>query len=170
MERVGVEIERKYIIEKPDIETLRGQEGFTESNITQIYLESEGGITHRIRKREECGSCTFTETKKIRIDKMSSTEIEGNITADEFARLSASIRRGSRPIIKTRYTFLYKGQLFELDFYPEWTRLCIMETELDCQDRQVVFPDFIRVTCEVTGIKEFSNSSMANSFPKEEAL
>ncbi len=167
MDRIGVEIERKYIIEKPSLEDMKLEEGFTESDILQIYLASESGLTHRIRARKsECGT-VYTETKKIRIDRMSSTELEREISESEFSVLKENIREGSSPINKKRYTFLYKGQLFEIDFYPEWESSAIMETELESRQQQVDFPEFIRVIQDVTGVKEYSNSSMANSFPSE---
>lgn len=168
MEKIGIEIERKYIIKKPDINVLRAQRGFTESSIVQIYLTSDSAQTHRIRKRVCNGVTSYTETRKIRIDKISSTEIERDITAEEFDSLSQSIRAGSRPIEKTRYTFMIGQQVFELDFYPAWGQSCIMETELAKSDTVVSFPGFISVLREVTGCKEYSNSAMANAFPKEE--
>ncbi|MBQ7387126.1 MAG: hypothetical protein IJW03_03055, partial [Clostridia bacterium] len=157
MERVGVEIEKKYIIEKPDLECISGEEAFSASEIVQIYVESQRGVTHRVRFRKRDGVTEYTETKKIRIDAMSSTEIERDISEDEFAELSKNIRAGSKPIRKTRYTFLYEGQLFEIDVYPEWKRCAIMETELESRESQVKFPSFIRIIRDVTGIKEYSN-------------
>lgn len=170
MEKNNIEIERKYIIEKPDAERLRAMDSFTESRILQIYLSSPKGITHRIRARESDGVSVYTETKKIRIDAMSSTEIESEIDAQRFSELRSCIREGSVPIEKTRCTFIYRGQLFELDFYPEWERTCIMETELDSRERVVDFPDVIRIVRDVTGVKEYSNSAMSMKFPLEDEI
>lgn len=168
MESVGVEIERKYIIEMPDIELLSSQKDFSASDIIQIYLESEPGQTRRIRARSKKGQTTYTETRKIRIDKMSSTEIEREITKEQFDELSRLQRAGSRIIKKTRYTFVFEGQLFEIDVYPEWSSTAIMETELASRESLVSMPHFLRVIREVTGIREYSNSAMSNSFPPEE--
>lgn len=168
MESVGVEIERKYIIEKPHVELLSSQTDFTASDITQIYLESEPGQTRRIRARAKNGRMSYTETRKIRIDKMSSTEIERDITAEEFSKLAKLQRAGSRVIKKTRYTFVFEGQLFEIDVYPEWSRTAIMETELASRESAVIMPHFLRIIREVTGIREYSNSAMSNSFPPED--
>ncbi len=167
MERVGVEIERKYIIEKPALELMMREESFTQSEILQIYLTSEAGVTRRVRSRCSKGNTSYTETKKIRIDKMSSTELEREISKEEFSRLCLESRAGSRPIKKTRYTFIYRGQLFEIDVYPEWRSHAIMETELESRDSVVSFPSFIHVVRDVTGVKEYSNSAMSNVFPPE---
>ena len=168
MEQVGVEIERKYIIEKPDVELLRRQDNFSESDIVQIYLTSDAAQTRRIRARVKNGATVYTETRKIRIDKMSSTEIEREIEESEFSELSKLLREGSRPIKKTRYTFDFSGQLFEIDVYPEWSSTAIMETELPTRETFVEMPPFIKIVREVTGIREYSNSAMANAFPAEE--
>ena len=101
-----VEIERKYIIKMPDPKMISSESGYTESRILQIYLESEPGETHRIRRRERSGAFVYTETIKKRIDKISSFEDEREISEEEFIRLSKKMKSGTRPIIKTRYTFL----------------------------------------------------------------
>lgn len=162
-----IEIERKYIIELPDIELIKGSESFSESRILQIYINSEPFVTHRIRRREFSDRVVYTETKKRRIDKMSAEEEEREITENEFNLLRGNIKQGTKPLNKTRYTFYYQGQLFEIDLYPAWKRSCILETELSSRDESVEFPGFIRVAREVTGNPAYSNAAMARAFPKE---
>lgn len=166
--KIGVEIERKYIIKMPDVSILEAQAGYTASSILQIYLPCADGETHRIRQRVSAGKATYTETKKIRIDKMSSTEIESEITEREFSLLSKNILENTLPITKTRYTFIYKEQLFEIDVYPEWQHTAIMETELDKREKSVEFPPFIEILRDVTGNKSYSNRGMSHTFPKEQ--
>ena len=166
--KIGIEIEKKYIIKMPDLSVLCTQDAYTESRILQIYLPSADGETLRIRKREQGGKISYTETRKIRIDKMSSTEIEREITEEEFSSLSKSILSTTRPIEKTRHTFIYKKQLFEIDIYPEWKRTAIMETELDSRERTVDFPSFLEIVKDVTGDKSYSNRGMSHTFPKEQ--
>ena len=164
-----IETERKYIIMKPTAKVLTAQDGYTASDIEQIYLNSDAGVTHRIRKRTYADRVEYTETLKVRISAASSVEEEREITADEYGALKANIRKGSRPVIKTRHTFVFLGQLFEIDVYPEWSRTAIMETELESEDTAAVMPDFIKIVKEVTGNKGYSNASMSKTFPKEQA-
>ena len=166
--KIGIEIEKKYIIKKPDRVVLSAQQEYTKSEILQIYLPSADGETRRIRRRVKNGEVTYTETRKIRIDRMSSTEIEGEISEQEFNTLSQNILESTRPIRKTRYTFIYKDQLFEIDEYPEWEHTAIMETELDSREREVEMPDFIEIVKDVTGDKSYSNRGMSHTFPKEQ--
>lgn len=162
-----VEIERKYIIEKPDVDCLRALPGFSESEIVQIYVESAANVTHRVRSREADGKTVYTETKKQRIDKMSALEDEHEISREQFVSISAGIKEGTSPINKVRYTFIANEKLFEVDVYPQWKKTCILEIELSDREENVILPSFIKVIEEVTGNRAYSNASMARSFPKE---
>lgn len=164
----AVEIERKYIIKLPEMSVLRAMPEYTESEIEQIYLDSPKGETLRIRRRTWQGRHEYIETRKIRIDKMSSTELERKLTPKEYSNLAERRLEGTVPIYKTRHTFRYEGQTFELDVYPQWQHTCIMETELPTRDTAVTFPEFIKVIREVTGIREYSNAGMSRAFPDED--
>lgn len=163
----GIEIERKYIIYMPDIELLAAFRGYTVSRITQTYLNSDDGSTLRVRKREYDDHISYTETRKIRIDNMSVEELEREITEDEYLFLIESAREDSTPISKTRHTFEYMGHTIEVDIYPQWSRFCIMESELESRDEEVAYPSVIKILCEVTGDKRYSNAGMAREFPEE---
>ena len=164
----NLEIERKYVIEKPQIDKMRECGAYTSSDIVQIYLDAEPGVTRRVRSRAYPGGrVQYFETEKRRVDEMSSEEYEREITKAEFDNFSLQIAQDTRPITKTRHTFDYLGQTFEIDVYPEWERTCIMETELPSRDTEVKMPDFIRIIAEVTGDKRYSNAAMSRSFPEE---
>lgn len=166
----SVEIERKYIIKKPSIVLMEACEEYTASEILQIYLRSEEGITRRVRSRTYPNKTVYTETTKLRIDSISAIEKEREICAEQFSELVKEIREGSVPLKKVRHTFKYSGQIFEIDFYPEWQNTAIMETELHSRESEIAMPRFIEVVREVSGIKEYSNSAMSQLFPKEDYL
>ena len=162
-----VEIERKYVIRMPDIAKLRAENGYTVSDIEQTYLDSEPGVTRRVRKRRYAEREEYTQTKKIRIDKISSFEQEGRIAEQEYLELLKSKRGGTRTLTKTRHTFVRGEQRFEVDVYPEWTRTAILETELVSRLTEVDMPDFIEVIAEVSGDKRYTNAAMSQSCPEE---
>jgi CYTH domain-containing protein len=161
-----IETERKYVILIPPREKVCQMPSFTESEITQIYLEDDKA-THRVRKRCYPDRTEYTENTKIRISALSSIEREGKITEQEFGELSRNIQRGTHPLSKTRMTFEYDGKTIELDRYAEWKSTCIMEIELKSEDEFPSLPDFITIIKEVTGERIYSNHSMAKCFPKE---
>ena len=164
----NLEIERKYIIEKPSPDSMHECEDYEASDIVQIYLDSPIGVTRRIRSRSyPDGRVRYFETEKCRVDKMSSEEREREITRTDFDNFSLHIAADSRPIIKTRHTFIYHGQLFEIDVYPGWEHTAVMETELPSRETAVEFPDFIHIVAEVTGDRRYSNAAMSRKFPEE---
>lgn len=165
--KTGVEIERKYIIKKPHVDLLSIQNEYTKSEIVQIYITSAEGETHRIRRRDYGDRVQYIETRKIRIDSISVTEIEGEITEERFAELKKKQTEGSSPVLKTRHTFKYKGQIFEIDVYPQWHNTAIMETELESREERAEMPEFIEILKEVTGERIYSNASMSKAFPPE---
>ena len=167
---IGIETERKYIIKMPDLNTLLAQDGYSKSEILQIYLTGAEGETRRVRRRIFDNKIQYTETRKIRINATSSTEMEREITEDEFNSAQSLALQGYTPIEKSRFTFIYNNQLFEIDVYSNWTKTAIMETELDSPDKIVEFPDFIEIIREVTGNKAYSNAGMSRAFPKEDIL
>ena len=164
---IPVEIERKYVIAMPDMAELSGLCGYTVSEIDQTYLASAEHVTHRVRKRVFGERVVYTETKKIRIDKMSAFEDERELTEEEYCALLKLRKEGTVTLKKVRHTFYYSAQTFEVDIYPEWQKTAILETELPSRETEVAFPDFIKVVAEVTGDKRYSNASMSHEFPKE---
>ena len=162
-----IEIERKYVIEKPNECCYQNVSDYSESRIEQIYLSAPAGETLRIRKREYPSGTEYVRTHKKRIDRISSVENEDKISLEEYEKLKKEILHGTRPIIKKRRTFVYQGQLFEIDEYPEWKNSCVMETELKSREEKVDFPDFIHIIKEVSGDYRYSNASMSRTFPEE---
>lgn len=164
---IPVEIERKFVIAKPDIETLSCRCEYTVSEIDQTYLESHEGVTHRVRARSYKGRTVYTETKKVRIDRTSAFEDEREIGKEEYDALLLKRMPGTVTLKKTRHTFRHLDRVIEIDIYPDWQRSCILEVELDSSDDEVRLPDFIKVVREVTGDKKYSNASMSRKFPEE---
>ena len=164
---IPVEIERKFVIVMPDFKLLASQSDYTVSEIDQTYLKSSALLTHRVRARRTGGATAYTETKKVRIDRMSVYEDEREIYEAEYKELLAEIMPSTVTLRKTRHTFSYLGHTLEIDVYPNWQRSCVLEIELSGREEEVRIPDFITVIAEVTGDKKYSNASMSASFPRE---
>ena len=162
-----IEIERKYVILKPDFAALESEYTVSASEIWQTYLASGFGVTRRLRKRVYKDRTVYTLTEKRRIDSLSSFEDEREISEAEYDILLAEIRPDSRTLRKTRRVVRVGDVDFEIDEYPEWERTCIMETELKSREEQVAMPEFIRVIAEVTGNKAYTNAAMSVKFPDE---
>lgn len=165
--KIPVEIERKFVIAMPSLFLLSTLEGYSSSEIEQTYLNSDSGVTRRVRARKYQDRTVYTETKKVRIDKMSAHEDEREITKDEYDNLLLERIFDTVTLFKTRHTFVYRGRIFEVDIYPYWERTAILEVELDSRDMKIDMPAFIKVIAEVTGDIRYSNAAMSKEFPKE---
>lgn len=155
------EIERKFLIEMPDIEYLESLPNCEKVKIVQTYLNSSDDEEIRIRQRGNNGSYTYSKTRKINVDSMKRIEIETRLTQEEYINelLNADPTRGQ--IIKERYCLCYKNQYFEIDIYPFWDDKAIAEIELISEGQKIEIPAFLNVIDEVTDNNNFKNSEIA---------
>ncbi len=157
----GYEIERKFLVEMPDVNTLDVKR---KMDIIQTYLkDGENNIQRRVRCISENGNTQYIYTEKLFITAVTRKEMEYEIDENEYNRLILQAREECLPINKTRYCFDYDGQLFELDVYPFSENLATMELELSSEKQEISFPDNISILKEVTGNSDYSNISLANA-------
>ena len=155
------EIERKFLIEYPDLSLLDSIPWCHKTDIIQTYLKSENGEQLRIRQKGEDGSYVYFKTIKRKLSPVKRIEIESRITEKEYLSLLINADPNYKPICKNRYCITYMGQYFELDVYPFWTNKAVIELEMTEENKEIVFPDFIKVIKEVTDDPAYGNYSMA---------
>lgn len=161
---VPVEIERKYLIEMPDMAQLKTKYDCTTVDIIQTYLiPNETGTERRIRQRGVDGSYSFYYTEKQKINSISRTEIERKISEKEYLRLLTEADTSLHQVRKTRTCFVCNGTYFELDIYPFWKDKAILEVELTEESKSVELPREIELIKEVTEDDRYKNSSLAKS-------
>ena len=161
------EIERKFLVEFPDVEKLDVRKRI---GITQTYLsDGERHSQRRVRRIDENGSISYTYTEKVFINPVIREENEKTISFDDYTRLLKEAKKEVTPVEKVRYAFNYHDQLFELDTYPFSDALAIMELELDSAEQMIDFPDNVRVLKDVSADKRYSNSALASAghFPAD---
>ena len=159
-----LEIERKYLIEYPDIEFLRSYPFCNAVEISQSYVQINGENA-RVRKRGADGGYTYYKTVKKNIDGLRRVEIEEILTADEYENILLNSKQKTT-IEKTRYCVVFENSYFEIDVFPFSRDKAFMEIEL-CDEAQTVnLPPFIKVIKEVTTDKEYRNSTLASKIAK----
>ena len=156
------EIERKYLIEYPNIAWLEKNKNCKKLEIIQTYLESNDDEEVRVRQRGYNGNYIYTKTTKKNVNDIKRVEIEKRLTKDEYLDLLMKTDVNKRPIRKTRYCLLYKNQYFEIDIYPFWDDKAILEIELNSEEQEVEFPKQLKLIKEVTHDPNYKNSSLAN--------
>ena len=155
------EIERKYLIEYPDVNWLESLPNCQRVEIIQTYLKTEDGSEARVRQRGYDGHYIYYLTTKKAVSDVKRVEIEKRLTKDEYLRLLMDADPDSRPIRKTRYCLTHQSQYFEIDVYPFWNDKAVMEIELRDESAAIAFPPQIKVLKEVTADAQYKNASLA---------
>ena len=161
-EPTPMEIERKYLISRPNLHLLEKLPNCELVHIVQTYLKSDDpSEERRIRQRGSNGSYVYFMTRKKKGDGIKRVEIENRLSQEEYIALLVEADPAYRPIHKERYCLSANGLYYEIDIYPEWKDKAIMEIELHSEDQEVVFPDEIDVIREVTDDPAYSNHELA---------
>ena len=156
-----MEIERKFLIEYPDIKWLESLPNCRKVDIIQTYLVSGNGDELRVRQRGENGSYICFKTRKRLIDGMKRIELEERLSQEEYMRLLMEADPTKRPIRKTRYCLTWDNQYFEIDVYPFWKDRAVAEIELSDENTPIRFPKELKVIREVTDDPTYKNAALA---------
>ena len=164
-----VEVERKYIVE------LTGAlpEDSIESEIIQTYLTAEPGCEVRLRKRgwqDRAADDDSAQGRKyvyVHTSKKLNSENEEVVTERQINNSLYEMMLGladptRKSIHKTRRSFIWKGQYFEIDTYlDELQGLVILETKGIADNEHVKFPPFVKVVEVITGNQAYYNYNLA---------
>ena len=164
---VPLEVERKFIIERPDENLLVKLANCKKVDIIQTYLTSKDGAERRVRQRGSDGSYIFTLTIKKILSKISRIETEMRITEREYLKLLNEADTSLHQVKKSRYCLMDNNRYFEIDVYPFSKQNAICEIELTDENDMITMPEFIKIKREVTGEKQFSNRAIAEVIPEE---
>lgn len=164
------EIERKYLIQKPDIEALKQIPGCEATEITQTYLiQKDSGFGRRIRKRGNAGNWEYTYTQKQKIGFGERIELEDEISEQEYQELLKEAEPACHSIKKIRCCIPYEGQMLEIDIYEFSEAYATLEIELPTIETPVMLPDWLKILEDVTDKRGYSNFALSRklAFPEE---
>ena len=154
------EIERKFLIKKPDVALLAQARPI---EIMQTYLKSAPEEEVRVRQRGDGRHFVYYKTVKRPVNALTRVETEERLTEKEYLRLLMEADPSRRPIRKTRYCLTYENQYFEIDLYPFWEEEALMEIELASETAPVKLPPFLKILREVTGEEAYTNAALAKA-------
>lgn len=155
------EIERKFLIEYPNLEALEKRNDCQKVEIIQTYLKADADEEIRVRQRGANGNYIYFKTVKKKITPTTRVEIEERLSQSEYLKLLMDADTGMHQIRKTRYCLTYEGQYFEIDIYPFWQEQAVMEIELVHENQEIKIPNFLKVIKEVTDDDKYKNASLA---------
>ena len=155
------EIERKFLIEFPNLEKLEKMPNCSRVEIVQTYLKSDGITEARVRQRGQNGHFTYTKTIKTKLTDSKRIEVESRISEKDYLNELLEADYSVGQIRKTRYCLTHKDKYFEIDIFPFWKDKAIMEIELKSENEKFEIPKFIKVIKEVTDDKNYYNFNLA---------
>ena len=162
-----LEIERKYLIRRPDREAL-ARRAAKRLEITQIYLtHGPEGESRRVRHSRWDGGEAWYYTEKLRRTGLVRVEREREISRREYQELLAQADAERRPIEKERWCVPWAGHTLEIDLFPFWADRAYCEIELKSPEEDVPLPDWITVVREVTDDPRYTNSALAREIPMD---
>lgn len=149
--------ERKYVVRLtapiPDATT---------SDIVQTYLAGDPNSEIRLRKRTFGGKEVYVHTTKKRVSANEQIETERQINANLYESMLQQADPYRQTIHKTRQSFIWQGQYFELDtFRQPMEGLQILETKGVAEGERVKFPPFLEVVKDITGDSSYYNYNIA---------
>jgi CYTH domain-containing protein len=159
---MGIEIERKFLLKGiPDIKP-------TEIiKIKQWYLKVDG-IWERARSMDSSlYGIKWVHTIKTRISQYSNLEEERDMTKkefDDFVKRCKSSNQTAKYVSKQRRINQDGDVKWEVDVFSQKCHIIVAEVEIPSEDYNLVIPEFIekKNLMEVTGLKQFSNRSLAS--------
>ncbi len=161
-EPAPLEIERKFLIERPSLHMLETLPNCERVEIVQTYLKTDKNTEElRIRQRGVNGHYIYFKTRKKKVSGMKRVEEEERITQEEYISLMVQADPACRPIHKERYCLSENGLYYEIDIYPDWPDKAVMEIELHSENQEIGFPEGIHVIREVTNDGAYSNHELA---------
>ena len=161
-EPAPMEIERKFLIERPSLHMLETLPNCERVDIIQTYLKTDQDTEEvRIRQRGANGHYIYFKTRKKKLGGMKRIEVEERLTQEEYLSLMVQADPAYRPIRKERYCLSENGLYYEIDIYPDWPDKAIMEIELYSENQEIEFPEGIDVIREVTNDSAYSNHELA---------
>ena len=133
-----------------------------ESEITQTYLVADPDCEVRLRRRSWSGEFVNVHKTKKRISANEILETERQVSNALYESLLQQADPYRATIRKTRRSFIWNGQYFEIDsFHSPVDNLVMLQTKGVERQETVNFPPFLRVIADVTGNPQYYNYNIA---------
>lgn len=164
-----LEVERKFLIQMPNLRKLEQLPACTRVNIVQTYLKSTADEEVRVRQRGSDRHFIYFKTIKRAVSHGKRVEVETRLNQEEYLQHLMQADPQYRQIQKTRYCLSRNGTYYEIDIYPQLDDRAILEVELRDEHQPVSIPKMFKVIREVTGEEAYLNRNIAkHGFPEVE--
>lgn len=154
------EIERKFLVEMPDLAALDALPGTRRVEIEQAYLPTANDERLRVRKWVEDGRAIYYKTRRRRLNGRR-IEVEERLTQRAYMDLLEEAGPELPLLHKSRYTIPYEGHLFQLDLYRFWDDQALVKLELNEENAEVHLPPQLKLIREVTDQRAYKDYVLA---------
>ena len=151
-----VDLEKHYLIRRPDVRKLMENASCKVIDIVETYLYSPEG-ERSIRQRGDGSQYVCYETM-IRPD---GVKVESRRSEDEYLRLMEMADKTIRPLHRTRYCFVYEQQYFEIDTFPFEEEYAFLQIRIREDGEVIQFPPAVEVVRDITDDPEYTNIKIA---------
>ena len=160
------EVERKFLIEYPNLHWLEQLPGCRPVEIEQAYLPTVNDERLRVRKWVENGQASYYKTRRRHVNGKR-LEVEERLTHRSYQEMLEEAGSEVHPLRKTRYSLNYDGQLLKLDLYPFWQDRAVVKIELNEKDAAVTLPPELKLIREVTDDRAYKDYVLAEEQPEK---
>lgn len=169
IDKAPLEIERKFLIQYPDMAALQEMPAYHVVHMEQSYLIAEGDFPGgRIRRITDGENVRCVYTYKERLSDLTRREYEREIGEEEYLELLTKKTPDTITIEKDRHSFLYQGLTYELDVYSFWDDKATIEAEVESEDTPIPIPPCVTLIKEVTHDRRYNNSQLSSNKGKIE--
>lgn len=150
-------IEKKFIIEKPDLNYLNNLKDSSKIRMILTYLnESTDDIDVKLLMRKESSKNFYQLIKKG-----GNSKTTNYLTADKYIELLENRDLSRKQILKDRYGFVYNSIYYKIDIFDDWDDKAILEIDLLNKNDQIIIPKFITVLEDVSENQDYRNYNLA---------
>lgn len=161
-----VELERKWLTSiGACVKAGHVLEDLPRSKLYQKYVIRENGNETRIRQSHDLvlDKTSYKLTIKSK-GNASRTEVEKELSENEFNALDSTVSNDGRVIMKIRYLIDLNGVTAELDVYQGHLKgLVVVEVEFESEDQMDAFSNPAWFGEEVTNDEHYKNASLATA-------
>lgn len=155
------EVERRFLIEYPDLAALERLPNCERVEVTQTFLRSNPDEEVRIRQRGLNGHFSYFETREKVHSGIRHLEVERRLSKEEYRERLLEADPTKRPLQKVRYCLADGNQYFEIDVYPFWHHRAIVEISLTDPEEEIRFPQQLKPLREITNDPAYKKSALA---------
>lgn len=168
-EPVALDKQKKFVIKKPNIQTLSTQASITRLQITQTYLTNDGHIIRRVRKISNGEHAIYNSFQQEPLGpSVHLIRKDIKISEEEYRVLLKEAHPDCITLVKNRLCFIANDQSFRLDIFETQhenmalaTDHAMLEVDYHAVWEEINLPDFITVLKEVTDDERFQNYNLA---------